>query len=114
MTRFRINNPTLFVTVLSACLGLMAAGVSSQAHQTASSVFSEMAAVTSASGSYRHTQNQSLKLTVAYNSRPLAYAVQGNSEPSEALYKNRQAFTPIHQILVVTRLARASLDSLSA
>jgi hypothetical protein len=114
MTRLRINNAPFFVTMLSACLGLMAAGASSQAHQTASSVLSEIAAVTSASHSYIHSSNQALKLAVAFNSNPLPDAFQSNREPSVALYENRKALTASHQLLVVTHLARASLDALPA
>ncbi|HEY0321595.1 MAG TPA: hypothetical protein VGC66_11600 [Pyrinomonadaceae bacterium] len=113
MSKLRIKNTTLFVTVLSACLGLVAAGASSQVNQTASSVLSEITSATSANLSYSRSSNQSLKLA-AYTSRLLPFASQSKIKAPKVLYKNRTALTASHQILVVTRMPRASLDNLPA
>jgi ABC-type phosphate transport system substrate-binding protein len=115
MSKLRINNATLFVTVLSACLGLVAAGASSQVNQTASSVLSEITSATSANLSYSRSSNQGLKLAAAYTSRLLPFAAQSAQKAPKVLYKNRPALTASHQILVVTRRSpRASLDNLPA
>lgn len=111
MTRLKVNNAPFFVTVLSACLGLVAAGVPARAHQTASSVLSEIAATACANGSYLHSSNQSLKLTAVYNSPTLPRAFLRQPEPPKVQYKNSTPLISNHQILVVTRMPRASLDA---
>jgi hypothetical protein len=111
MIRLRINHAPLFVTLLSASLGLMAAGASWQARQTATSVLSEIAAVTSAQCVYGHASSQTLKLPAAYSSKPLAFASRSQSKSPEVGSTNSIPFTPGNRILVVTRLARASLDA---
>lgn len=114
MTKLRINNATVFVTVLSACLGLVAAGASSQVNQTASLVLSEITSATSANLSYSRSSNQSLKLAAAYNARLLPCASQSKIKAPKVLYKNRISLTASQQILVVTRMPRASLNALPA
>lgn len=111
MTRLKVNNTPFFVTVLSACLGLVAAGVPARAHQRASSVLSEIAATACANGAYLHSSNQSLKLTAVYNSHPLPDAFESDPEPPKVQYKNRNPLASNQQILVVTRMPRASLDA---
>jgi hypothetical protein len=112
MSRRRINNATLFVTVLSACLGLVAAGASSHAHQTTSSVLSEIASRSGATVSYRYGAKQVLKLRSLYNSPARSFASQ--SETGAVLYRNTNPLTATSRILVVTRMPRASLEALPA
>jgi hypothetical protein len=114
MTKLRINNTTVFVTVLGACLGLVVAGASSPAHQTAASVLSEIASATSANLSYRHSSNQALQLTAVYHAAALPFALDSEKGAATVLYQNTNPSVPGRRILVVTRLARASLDGIPA
>jgi hypothetical protein len=114
MTKLRINNATLLLTVLGACLGLVAAGASSQAHQTASSVLSEIASATSANLSYRHSSKQSLKLSAVYHSPARTFAAQSEKGAARVLYRNTNPSTPNSRILVITSLPRAALDGVPA
>ncbi|HEV7844365.1 MAG TPA: hypothetical protein VGO69_11760 [Pyrinomonadaceae bacterium] len=114
MSKLRINNATVFVTVLSACLGLVVAGASSQAHQTASSVLSGITSATNANLSYSRSASQSLKRTAAYTSHSLLFASRSEHKAPKVLYKNTNPLTASHHILVVTHMPRASLDSLPA
>jgi hypothetical protein len=110
MSKLRIRNATLFVTVMSACLGLMAAGASSQAHQTASTVLSEIVSVTGGAISYRHASNRALKRTARYHSHPQSFMAR--SEDRAAVVSRQSTLPPIarDRILVITSLARASLE----
>jgi hypothetical protein len=114
MSKLRINNATLFVTVLGACLGLMAAGASSQARQTASSVLSEITSATSANLSYSRSASQALKRTAAYAPRSLSFASRNGQQAPKVLYTNTTPLTASHRILVITHMPRASLDNLPA
>lgn len=114
MNKLRVNNATVFVTVLSACLGLLVAGASSQAHRTASSVISEIASVTSANLSYRHASNQAGKLAAAYDSPAQPVAFQSEKVAAAILYRNTNTIPGSSRILVVTSLARASLEGVPA
>ncbi|MBD0372825.1 MAG: hypothetical protein ICV60_18415 [Pyrinomonadaceae bacterium] len=115
MSKLRINNATLFVTVLGAVLGLVAAGASSHAHRTGSGVLSEIASVTSATISYGHATNQGgSSFTDAYNSPAWSFASQSENAAAHLLYRNANHLTAVNHILVVTRLPRASLDDLPA
>ena len=114
MNRTRVNNATVFVTVLSACLGLLVIGATSQAHGTASSVLNELASAASANLSYSHSSSQGLKLAAAFGSSPQPFVVKGETEQAQTLYKNTRALTDRNQILIVTHMPRASLDSMSA
>lgn len=114
MSKLRINNATVFVTVLSACLGLVAAGASSQAHQTASSVLSEITSATSANLSYSRSANHALKRTAAYAPRSLSFASRSQHQAPKVLYSNTTPLTASRRILVITHMPRASLDSLPA
>jgi hypothetical protein len=114
MGRLRIKNATLFVTVLGACLGLVAAGASSQAHRTTTSFLSELATRSGVTVSYRYNAKQALKLTSVYNSPARALASGSESSAALLLYQNTNPLTATRHILVVTTLARASLEALPA
>jgi hypothetical protein len=113
MGRLRIKNATLFVTVLGACLGLVAAGASSQAHQATTSFLSELATRSGVTVSYRYSAKRALKLTSVYNSPARARAI-GSESGAAVLYQNTNPLTATRHILVVTTLARASLEALPA
>jgi len=111
MSRFRINNAPLFVTVLSACLGLMVAGASYPAHRTAASVLSEIGQLTGAQYSYNRASNQSMKRKVpASASFLLPRAAESENQKQEVLYRNANPLRAGNSILIVTRMPRASLD----
>lgn len=115
MSKLRINNATVFVTILSACLGLVAAGASSQASQTASSVLSEIACRSSAGLSYGHASNQrAVSFTAIYNSPSWSFAAQSENRGATILYRNANPLTASNHILVITSLPRASLDDARA
>jgi hypothetical protein len=112
MSKLRINNATIFVTVLGACLGLVAAGASSQARQTTSSVLSEIASCSSATISYRYGTHQAASnFTTLYHSPAQAFSTQGDKGAVTISYRNTNPTTATSHILVVTTLARASLES---
>ena len=114
MSKLRIKNATLFVAVLSACLGLVAAGASSHARQTASTVLSEIAYPSGASVSYRRAARKALKLTARYNSPAFSFAAQSENSGATILYRNPNPLTAANHILVVTSLPRASIEDATA
>jgi hypothetical protein len=115
MNRLRINHTPIFVTVLSACLGLVVTGAPTRVHQKASSVLSEIAAVTTANLSYSTSSNQALGLTaLALGAQPRIPASYSEAIRPALLYRNANTSTACNRILVVTRLARASLDNPAA
>jgi hypothetical protein len=114
MNRVRLNNATVFVTVLGVCLGLMAAGASSEAHRTAKSVLSDITSATSANLAYAHASGQSLTHTAIYNSTALPFASSGENGSASILYRNPNLQSASRTILIVTHMPRASIDSLPA
>ncbi|MCA1557149.1 MAG: hypothetical protein LC731_01260 [Acidobacteria bacterium] len=114
MSKLRINNATLFVTVLSACLGLVAAGASSHARPSASCALSEITSATSANLQYGCASVQAHKRAPVYMSRTPLVAFHSAAEAPQVLYKNRNPLTSRSQILVVTRMPRASIEALPA
>lgn len=111
MSKLRIKNATVFVTVLGACLGLVAAGASSHAHRTASGVLSEIAYRSTGAVAYRHTSNQSPSgFTYICNQAAPSSASLGYNRAAKVFYRNANPLIPRKSTLVVTRLARASLD----
>lgn len=107
--KLRINNATLFVTVLSACLGLVAAGASSHARPSAAYSLSEISSATSAVPYYRRASRQALKRTPVYNSLALPFISQNEERAAQVLYKVADPHTAFHQTLIVTHLPRASI-----
>lgn len=114
MSKLRIKNATLFVTVLSACLGLVAAGASSHARQTASAVLYEIAYPPGASVAYRSAASKSRALTAAYDSHAHSFAAQSENSRAKILYRNSNPLTASNHILVVTSLPRASIEDATA
>jgi hypothetical protein len=109
----RITNASLFVTVLSACLGLLMTGVPSQAQtqRGANSAFNQSQALVAGVAVRPLSSQQVLKLAAACNSYFRIAVCQAHSEPSAILYQNSRALADRNQLLVVTRLPRAGLTS---
>lgn len=114
MSKLRIKNATLFVTVLSACLGLVAAGASSHARQAASTVLSEIAYPSGAAISYRSAASKAREFTAACNRPALSFAAQSENSGAKILYSNPDPQAASRHILVVTSLPRASIDTATA
>lgn len=111
MSGLRIKNATLFVTVLGASLGLMAAGgASSHAHHTASGVLAEFAYRSTATAAYVSNQSPAGFTDISH---PAARSSGSLSEDQRAkvFYRNTNPPVTRKPTLVITRLARASLDS---
>ena len=113
----RITNASLFVTVLSACLGLSMTGVSAQTHAQhgAGASVTESHALVLKAFSQHHLSPQKIRKLAATNSSYLQIAVcHAEGEPAKIFYQNSRALTDKNRILVVTRLPRAALVSLPA
>ena len=111
MSKLRINNATLFITVLSACLGLVAAGASSHARPSGADALSEMTSATSANLQYGRASKQAHKRKAPYTASAHVFASRSVIRAPEALYKTRNPLTAYSQILVVTRMPRASIEA---
>jgi hypothetical protein len=111
----RITNASLFVTVLSACLGLLMTGVPTAHAQTQQGIrtaVSKSQALAAASATYQQSSpQQARKLAAAAGSYFRFDAACADSQPAQLLYQNSRALTDKDQLLVVTRLPRAGLVS---
>lgn len=115
----RITNASLFLTVLSACLGLSMTGASAQTHaqqqQGAGSAVTESHAFVLKAFSQHHLSQQQVRKLAAANSSYFQLNVcHAEGEPAAVFYQNSRALTDKNQLLVVTRLPRAALVSLPA
>jgi hypothetical protein len=112
----RITNASLFVTVLSACLGLSMTGAPSQAYtqQGAGTAVSESQALVFHAFSQPLSPQQVRKLAATNNSYFQIAVCQSQGEPEENFYQNTRALIDKNQLLVVTRLPRAALTTLPA
>jgi hypothetical protein len=112
----RITNASLFVTVLSACLGLVMTGVPAHAHTQqgiASAVNRSQALAVGVPPAQQLSPQQARKLAAVSNSYfQIAACQPPHGEPTEVVYQNTRALTGVNSILVVTRLARAGLAAL--
>jgi hypothetical protein len=110
----RITNASLFVTVLSACLGLVMTGVPAHAHtqQGIATSVNRSQALVAGAASHQLSPQQARKLAAAANSYFQIAACPAACEPAEVLYQNHRALTDKNRILVVTRLPRAGLVAL--
>jgi hypothetical protein len=110
----RITNGSLFVTVLSACLGLVTTGApAAYAHTqqdgALAAVNRSQALIVTASAAGQLTPQRTLKLAAASNSYFQIDICRAQGGGEENLYKNSRALTDKHLCLVVTRLPRAGL-----
>lgn len=111
----RITNVSLFVTVLSACLGLSMTGASSHAYaqqQGARAAASESQSLVFRAFSQHLSQQQVRKLAATNNSYFQIAVCQSQGEAEENFYKNTRALIDVNRLMVVTRLPRAWLVSL--
>lgn len=109
----RITNASLFVTVLSACLGLVMTGVPAHAHTQPGIItaVNGSQALVAGAASQQLSPQQARKLAAVSNSYFQIAACQPQGEPAEVLYQNHRAFADVNRILVVTRLPRADLPA---
>ena len=132
------TNTSLFVTVLSACLGLLIVGVPTQAEaKSAKEACSKKATpeikalldehsfirplaefIANVSKiislrKYDHPE-QARKLTSTSNSYFSIGSGRERNQPTEVLYQNTKALVENNQVLIVTRLPRAGLADLLA
>ncbi len=110
----RITNASLFVTVLSACLGLSMTGASSQIQAQQGAAVNESQALVFNAFSQHLSPQQVRKLAASNNSYFQVAICHTQGEPAEAVYQNTRALTDKNQLLVVTRLPRAALTRLPA
>jgi hypothetical protein len=112
----RITNASLFVTVLSACLGLSMTGVSAQTHaqHRAGAAANESHALVLKAFSYHLSPQQVRKLSATNSSYFQSAVCHAQGAPGEIFYQNSRALTDKNRLLVVTRLPRAALVSLPA
>jgi hypothetical protein len=113
----RNNNAALFVTVLSACLGLVVVGVPVQAltqhlatTADASLTAKEKAEDSSISKLQQPSIDQAQKLAATHNSYFSLDGCSKRGEPEEVSYKNTKALTDNNQVLIITHLPRAALS----
>jgi cytochrome c5 len=107
----RITNASLFVTVLSACLGLAMTGIHAQAHAQQgikTAVNESQALVTSVTAQHLSPQ-QARRFAATGNSYFQLAVCHAQGETAAPLYQNPKALTRKDRILVVTRLPRAAL-----
>jgi hypothetical protein len=110
----RITNASLFVTVLSACLGLVMTGVPVHVHTQPdiATAVNRSQALVGGAASQQLSPQQARKLAAVSNSYFQIAACQPAGEPAEVFYQNNKALTNLNRILVVTRLPRAGLPAL--
>ena len=112
----RITNASLFVTVLSACLGLAMTGVPAHAHtqQGIATAVNRSQALVAGAASQQLSPQQARKLAAASNPYFQMAACHVHVERVEVFYQNTRALSNKDQLLIVTRLPRAALATLLA
>ena len=113
----RITNSSLFVTVLSACLGLVVVSVPVQAlaQHLATMTDASLSAkakieVSSISKIQQPSSKQARKLAATRNSHFSLSNRREYNQPDRVLYRNTKALTNHNQVLIVTHLPRAALS----
>jgi hypothetical protein len=110
----RITNASLFVTVLSACLGLVSTGAPS-AHaqaQPGTTIVNRSQALIAGATVLQLAPQRTLKLDATGNSFFRLDICRAQSGVEKNLYHNSRTLTDKDRLLVVTRLPRAGIDSL--
>jgi hypothetical protein len=112
----RITNASLFVTVLSACLGLVSTAAPSDHAQAqpGETVVSRSQAIIAGATVVQLSPQRTLKLDAASNSFFRIDICRALGGVEENLYQNSRALTDKHRLLVVTRLPRAALSHMLA
>jgi hypothetical protein len=117
----RTTNSSLFVTVLSACLGLVVVSVPVQAlaQHLATMTDASLSAkakieVSSISKIQQPSSKQARKLAATRNSHLSLSSRREYNQPDVILYRNTKALTNHNQVLIVTHLPRAALSELLA
>ena len=117
MHTFRTKNAALFVTVLSACLGLVVVGAPTEARARPSSAVDQLGFVkvcTPVRVNDRRPSNQVYKFPAIHGSRfaSVKAKTQGGVQP--VFYRNRGPLARNNQVLIVKRLPRAGLEPAAA
>jgi len=117
-------NTSLFVTVLSACLGLLIIGVPAQAQTGLATDITWQSKAPAVVKSLLNRQPfisplagfvvQVEKLAAIYNAHFSFDSCPERGEPEAIFYQNTRALSENNQVLVVTRLPRAALSVLLA
>lgn len=108
----RITSASLFVTVLSACLGLATAGLPTAHAHTQEGIrtaVSESQALAVGAAVQQLSPQQARKLAAVSNSYFQIAACHAQGEQTAPLYENSRALIDKTRLLVVTRLPRAAL-----
>jgi hypothetical protein len=109
MHKLRLNNATFFVTVMSACLGLLIGGVPLEAHARQGSANAADKSQSATNATEPESPAQAQKLAATYNSAFSMGGCREHGEPAEVFYTNTRALADNDQVLIVTRLPRAGL-----
>lgn len=113
----RANNATLFLTVLSACMGLLMTGAPAYAQAQRAAFAGQTkshakAGVAKSSDSIKPVVAELLGRTVLLP--PVINVISDTGEhvvAQEVCYQNTIALTGNHRVLIVTRLPRAALNA---
>jgi hypothetical protein len=108
----RITSASLFVTVLSACLGLAVTGLPAAHAHTQDGIrtaVSKSQALAVGAAAQQLSPQQARKLAAVSNSFFQVAACHVHSEQAAPLYENSRALISKTRLLLVTRLPRAAL-----
>lgn len=107
----RNNNASIFTAVICACLGVLVVGTPLHAHTRRASSevyrFESASVIRSGFEASVVVTLRKLKLDGRWLPRPVARA-EASSEKN--FYRNDKPLAALHQVIVVTRLARAGLS----
>jgi hypothetical protein len=109
MHTLRHTNTTLFVTVLSACLGLLIAGVPAQINAQPVTVKTTSSELVTNVAFKQQSPEQARKLVASFNAMFSTGSCRERGQAAQLFYKNTQALADNDQVFIVTRLPRAAL-----
>jgi len=111
----RNNNASIFTALVCACLGVLVTGTPLHAHARRATTevyrFESASVIRSGFTPSVVVTLRKLKLDGRWLPRP---AVRAEASPDQNFYRNDKPHAALHQVVVVTRLARAGLSDSSA
>ena len=112
----RNNNASIFTALVCACLGVLVVGTPLNAHARRASTevyrFENASVIRSGfEASVVVVTLRKLKLDGRWLPRPVPRA---EASPEENFYRNDKPLAALHQVIIVTRFARAGLSDSSA
>ncbi|HJU56113.1 MAG TPA: hypothetical protein VJ715_16130 [Pyrinomonadaceae bacterium] len=111
----RNNNASIFTALVCACLGVLVVGTPLHAHTRRASTevyrFERASVIRTGFEASVVVTLRKLKLDGRWLPRP---AVRAEASPDQNFYRHDKPLAALHQVLVVTRLARAGLSDSSA